>query len=152
MLSKHIISKSKTQLKQTRTERSDIQNLSSSVMSQVTEPSHLLCTLGSPLSTCPLHWINIGWVMGRVKHKETDLPPSSCKKKKKIEVYVSAFPSTAILFPLFLKKHHALLPNTDCCTYLCRYKCNVRLGIFCGDWPELKQLFYCQGSYGLLCH
>lgn len=80
MLSKHILPKSKAQPKQTRTERSEILSLSSSMMSQITGPSQLLCTLGSPLSTWPLHWIYIGVVMGHVKHEETDLPPPGCKQ------------------------------------------------------------------------
>lgn len=148
-MSKHILPKSKAQPKQTRTERSEILSPSSSMMSQITEPSHLLCTLGSPHSTCPLHWINTGLAMWSTKRLIFLLLAA-----KNTMQDISAFPSAAILFPLFLKMHHytdALLPNTDCYIYLCSYKWNVRLGGFCGDWPELKQLLYCQGSYGLLC-
>lgn len=150
MLSKHILPKSKAHPKQARTERSEILSLSNSLISHITEPSHFLCTLDSPLSTCPLHWLiqDWSWVMWSTKRLIFLLVVNKTMQDE------SAFSSTAILFPLFLKMHHytdALLPNTDCSTYLCSYKWDVRLEGFRGDWPELKQLLYRQGSYRLLC-
>lgn len=151
-LGKHILRKSKALLKQTRIKRSGILSLSSSTVSQIMEPSHLLCTLHSPLSTCLVHWTKIRLFMGHMKEEEINL---SLLVVNKTRQDISACPFWAILLPLFLKVCHysdALLPSTDFYTQRSAVtNANVRMGSFHGECPELKQLLSCQGSYRSLC-